>query len=444
MCYAIIIPEKDGVFMKRNAMQSLINWKNDPERKPLILRGARQVGKTWLMKEFGQTCYANYVYFNFDEEDELKSIFQANKNPHRIIELLSMISGEKIQPGETLILFDEIQECPEALNTLKYFKEKANEYHVVSAGSLLGTILAQPKSYPVGMVNLLDIFPLTFDEFLEATDPALYTYYDSIQKEQTIEEIFHSRLSEACNYYFIIGGMPECVSSWIKYKDPARISQIQRELIEIYENDFTKHNGKINSGRILLVFRSIVAQLAKPNEKFMYGAVREGGRARDFEEAIEWLVSAGMLNRVYNVSKMEHPLSAFDKLDQFKLFVFDTGLLKHMAGIDNSAILLKSSYQFKGALTENYILQQLQGQFEIAPRYYSDKNSEIDFVLQNGTDIIPVEVKAGEDKSAPSFKRYVAENHPAAALRFSKRGYRKDGDITNLPLYLVCKTRDLL
>ena len=444
MCYAIIIPEKDGVFMKRNAMQSLINWKNDPERKPLILRGARQVGKTWLMKEFGQTCYANYVYFNFDEEDELKSIFQANKNPHRIIELLSMISGEKIQPGETLILFDEIQESPEALNTLKYFKEKANEYHVVSAGSLLGTILAQPKSYPVGMVNLLDIFPLTFDEFLEATDPALYTYYDSIQKEQTIEEIFHSRLSEACNYYFIIGGMPECVSSWIKYKDPARISQIQRELIEIYENDFSKHNGKINSGRILLVFRSIVAQLAKPNEKFMYGAVREGGRARDFEEAIEWLVSAGMLNRVYNVSKMEHPLSAFDKLDQFKLFVFDTGLLKHMAGIDNSAILLKSSYQFKGALTENYILQQLQGQFEIAPRYYSDKNSEIDFVLQNGTDIIPVEVKAGEDKSAPSFKRYVAENHPAAALRFSKRGYRKDGDITNLPLYLVCKTRDLL
>ena len=444
MCYAIIIPEKDGVFMKRNAMQSLINWKNDPERKPLILRGARQVGKTWLMKEFGQTCYANYVYFNFDEEDELKSIFQANKNPHRIIELLSMISGEKIQPGETLILFDEIQECPEALNTLKYFKEKANEYHVVSAGSLLGTILAQPKSYPVGMVNLLDIFPLTFDEFLEATDPALYTYYDSIQKEQTIEEIFHSRLSEACNYYFIIGGMPECVSSWIKYKDPARISQIQQELIEIYENDFSKHNGKINSGRILLVFRSIVAQLAKPNEKFMYGAVREGGRARDFEEAIEWLVSAGMLNRVYNVSKMEHPLSAFDKLDQFKLFVFDTGLLKHMAGIDNSAILLKSSYPFKGALTENYILQQLQGQFEIAPRYYSDKNSEIDFVLQNGTDIIPVEVKAGEDKSAPSFKRYVAENHPAAALRFSKRGYRKDGDITNLPLYLVCKTRDLL
>ena len=190
--------------------------------------------------------------------------------------------------------------------------------------------------------------------------------------------------------------------------------------------------------------RSIVSQLAKSNEKFMYGAVREGGRARDFEEAIEWLVSAGMLNRVYNVSKMEHPLTAFDKLDQFKLFVFDTGLLKHMAGIDNSAILLKSDYQFKGPLTENYVLQQLRGQFDVEPRYYSDKNSEIDFVLQYGTEIIPVEAKGGEDKSAPSFKKYVKDNQPEYALRYSKRGYRKDGDITNLPLYLAGKTRELL
>mgnify|MGYP002664336863 FL=1 len=445
MCYTLIIPpERIVTAMKRNAIQDLINWKNDEERKPLVLKGARQVGKTWLMKEFGKNYYKSFVYFNFDEEDELKSIFEANKNPQRILELLSLICGEKILPGETLIIFDEIQECPEALNTLKYFKEKANEYHVIAAGSLLGTLLAKPKSYPVGMVNLLDIYPLNFEEFLEATDPVLYAYYDSIQKEQQIEEIFHNRLLEAYNNYLIIGGMPECVASWVNHKDPARISQIQRELIEVYENDFSKHNGKVNSGRILMVFRSIVAQLAKPNEKFMYGAVREGGRARDFEEAIEWLVSAGMLNRVYNVSKMEHPLSAFDKLDQFKLFVFDTGLLKHMAGIDNSAILLKADYQFKGPLTENYVLQQLRGQFEVAPRYYSDKNSEIDFVLQHGTEIIPVEAKGGEDKSAPSFKRYVADHHPKHALRFSKRGYRKDGEITNLPLYLARKTKELL
>ncbi len=430
--------------MKRNAIESLLKWKKDEERKPMVLKGARQVGKTWLMKEFGKSYYEDFVYFNFDEEDELKSIFEVNKNPHRIIELLSMIVGKKILPEATLIIFDEIQECPAALNALKYFKEKANEYHVIAAGSLLGTLLAKPKSYPVGMVNLLDIYPLTFDEFLGATDEPLYSYYQSITKGQEIEELFHNRLMEAYHYYLIIGGMPECVVSWIKYKDPTRIVQIQKELVQIYENDFSKHNGKVNSGRILMVFRSIVTQLAKSNEKFMYGAVREGGRARDFEEAIEWLVSAGMLDRVYNVSKIEHPLSAFDKLEQFKLFVFDTGLLKYMAGIDNSAILLKTDYQFKGPLTENYILQQLRGQFEVAPRYYSDRSGEIDFVIQYAAAVIPVEVKGGGDKSAPTFKKYVSERQPEYVVRFSKRGYRKDGYITNMPLYLARKMRELL
>ena len=430
--------------MKRTAMEKLVAWKSSDERKPMVLKGARQVGKTWLMKEFGKNYYKSFVYFNFDEEDELKSIFETNKNPQRIIELLSMIAGEKIHPLDTLVIFDEVQECPEALNALKYFKEKANEYHVIAAGSLLGTLLAKPKSYPVGMVNLLDIFPLTFEEFLEATDAPLFAYYEGIHKEQQIEEIFHNRLLESYNNYLIIGRMPECVSSWLKHKDPAKIAQIQRELIEVYENDFSKHNGKVNSGRILMVFRSIVTQLAKSNEKFMYGAVKEGARARDFEEAIEWLVSAGMLNRIYNVSKLEHPLSAFDKLDQFKLFLFDTGLLKQMAGIDNSAILLKSTYQFKGPLTENYVLQQLRGQFDVMPRYFSSRNGEIDFVLQCGMDIIPVETKGGEDKSAPTFKKYVADNHPQYAVRFSKMGYRKDGNITNIPLYLVGKTKELL
>lgn len=430
--------------MKRNAMDALIKWKNDEERKPMVLRGARQVGKTWIMKEFGQNYYENYVYFNFDEEEALKSIFEVNKNPQRIVELLSMIAGEKIHPKTTLIIFDEIQECPAALNALKYFKEKANDYHVIAAGSLLGTLLAQPKSYPVGMVNLLNIAPLTFDEFLHATDEPLYSYYQTITKEQQMEKLFHNRLLEAYNYYLIIGGMPECVASWIKHKDPARVIQIQKELVQIYENDFSKHNGKVNSGRILMVFRSIVTQLAKSNEKFMYGAVREGGRARDFEEAIEWLVSAGMLNRVYNISKPEHPLAAFEKPDQFKLFVFDTGLLKYMAGIDNSAILVKTDYQFKGPLTENYVLQQLCGQFDVEPHYYSERSGEIDFVIQYGTSIIPVEVKGGEDKSAPTFKNYISDNQPKYAVRFSKRGYRKDGYITNMPLYLARKMKELL
>ena len=430
--------------MERNVMKELKQWKISAERKPLILKGARQVGKTWIMKEFGKSCYKNFVYFNFDEEKELKSIFETNKNPHRILELLSMISGQKIEPETTLVLFDEIQECPDALNSLKYFKEKANEYHVIAAGSLLGTLLARPKSYPVGMVNLLEVGPLTFDEFLRAIDAVLYQYYVSIEKQDTIEEIFHNRLLEVYHYYLIIGGMPECVSTWIRNKDPKKIYQIQRELLEVYENDFSKHNGKVNSGRILLVFRSIASQLAKENEKFMYGAVREGGRAREFEEAIEWLVSAGMLNRVYNVSKPEHPLPAFDRLDCFKLYLFDTGLLKCMAGVANSAILLNTDYQFKGPLTENFILQQMKGQFDVFPHYYSTKRGEIDFLIQNGQDIFPVEVKGGKNKRAATFKNYIEECHPSEAVRFSERGHRKDGAITNIPLYLASRVAVLL
>lgn len=430
--------------MKRDVLKKMQQWKNDPERKPLILKGARQVGKTWLMKEFGTNFYESYVYFNFDEDPALHSIFQTNKNPARIIELLSLIAQQKIYPKKTLIIFDEVQECPEALNSLKYFKENAPEYHIIAAGSLLGTLLAQPKSYPVGMVNVMHIYPLTFSEYLAAEDPALYDYYCNINSGTQIDQIFHNRLTEACDRYFIIGGMPECVASWLKYKDPARVSMIQQELLELYENDFSKHNGKVNSGRILMVFRSIVSQLAKSNEKFMYGAVREGGRARDFEEAIEWLVSAGMLNRVYNVSKIEHPLSAFEQLDQFKLFLFDTGLLKHLAGIENGSILLKSDYQFKGQLTENYILQQMISQFDVPLRYYSAQHSELDFLAQFSGGIVPIEVKAGSDKSAPSFKRYIAEKQPKYAVRFSKREYRTDGLITNVPLYLAGRTKELL
>lgn len=425
-------------------MEQLKIWKSRSDRKPLILKGARQVGKTWLMKEFGRTNYDNFAYFNFDEEESLSSIFESNKNPIRIIELLSLLSGNKIQPGKTLIIFDEIQECSAALNTMKYFYEKANEYHVISAGSMLGTLLAQPKSYPVGMVNVINIYPLAFDEFLAAVDNQLYAYYRTVKPGQAIEEIFHTKLLEVYNYYLIIGGMPECVSSWLQFKDPQKINQIQTELLNIYENDFAKHNGKVNSGRILQVFRSIVTQLAKGNEKFIFGCVKEGGRAREFEEAIEWLVSAGMLNRIYNVSKPEHPLSAFDQLSHFKLFVFDTGLLKHMAGIDNSAILLKADYQFKGPLTENYILQQLKGLFDIEPRYYANKKIEIDFLIQNGIDIIPIEAKGGESKSAVSLKTFIRERNPVNAIRYSKMGYVKNGKITNIPLYLVCETKELI
>ena len=431
--------------MKRNAIEQLLAWKNSTDRKPLVLKGARQVGKTWLMEEFGRLYYDDTFYFNFDEEDELQSVFKTNKNPHRIIELLGMIKGKKILPEKHLIIFDEVQEYSEALNSLKYFCEKANEYHIISAGSLLGTLLAKPKSYPVGKVNLLNISPMTFDEFLAASDEGLYSYYTAIQKGQQIEEIFHHRLLDAYNYYLIIGGMPECVQSWITHKDPAEISRIQQELIELYENDFSKHNGKVNSGRILMVFRSLVTQLSKDNEKFIFGCVREGARAREFEEAIEWLVSAGMVMRIYNVSKPEHPLKAYEQLNHFKLFMFDVGLMKQMAAISNEAILLKSDYQFKGALTENYVLQQIKAIYDTEPKYYAPTSTnEIDFVVQDGVDIIPIEVKAGESVTSASFKNYIKEYKPEKAVRLSKLGYEINDSFVNLPLYLANKMGELV
>lgn len=431
--------------MERTAIKSLAKWKKDSDRKPLILKGARQVGKTWLMKEFGEKYYEEYFYFNFDEDEEIASIFQKNKDPFRIVELLGMICGKKIEPENHLIIFDEVQECPEALNSLKYFYEKANEYHIISAGSLLGTLLAGPKSYPVGKVNVMNLYPLTFEEFLCAVDNSLYKYYEQISKASIIEDIFYTKLTEMYQYYLIIGGMPECVNNWLKNKDCAKILQIQKELIELYENDFSKHNGKVNSGRILLVFRSIVNQLAKDNSKFIYGCVREGARAREFEEAIEWLVSAGMVIRINNVSKPEHPLNAFVEVNHFKLFMFDVGLLKCMAGISNEAILLKKEYQFKGALTENYCVQQLVSSYGSIPKYYvQDQNNEIDFLLEDGIDIIPVEVKAGESLRSNSFKKYIANKNPKKAIRYSMLNYIEQDKIVNIPLFLIGKTKELL
>ena len=430
--------------MKRNILNKLIAWKDDIDRKPLIIKGARQVGKTWIMKEFGSTFKDGYVYFNFDEEPLLVSIFKDTKNPAIIIDKLSLLKNKKISPGNTLIIFDEIQECPDALNSLKYFNENAKEYHIVAAGSLLGTLLAKPKSYPVGQVNTLNLDPLTFDEFLCAVDESLYSYYLSIKKDQLIDDIFHNRLLEVFSTYLIVGGMPECVSSWITYKDPEKIRRIQKEIIELYENDFSKHNGNVNAGKILLVFRSIVSQLAKENKKFIYGTVKSGARAREFEGAIEWLVSAGMINRVVNISKIEYPLNAFDILGQFKLYFFDTGLLKNMAGLDNGEILLDTAYQFKGPLIENYVLQQIKNEFTVPPHYYSNKNGELDFLIQDKTNIIPIEVKAGNNKKATSFKKYIKEKNPTVAIRYSTMGYRKDGEITNIPLYLVSKTKELI
>lgn len=423
--------------MQRKALAQLLDWKKSPRRKPLILKGARQVGKTWLMKEFGRLNYEKAFYFSFEREEELFHIFEKNKDPLRIIDQLGTIYNDKIEPEKHLIIFDEIQECPKALNSLKYFNEEANEFHIIAAGSHLGTLLAESMSYPVGKVNLLDIYPMDFEEFLEAVEPSLLKYIEQTSPDEIIE-IQHTKLIEHYHNYLIIGGMPECVSCWVNEKNSGIVAEIQKELINLYENDFAKHNKKVNAARILLVFRSLVSQLSKENEKFIYGCVKQGARAREFEESIEWLVSSGIVLRVYDVTKPEHPLKAFEDFSSFKLFFFDVGLLKYAAGVSNKDIILDTGFQFKGALTENYVLQQLIPQFDIKPHYYSpSQNYEIDFLLQNESDIIPVECKAGKNTVSASFKRYRNEQNPNFSIRFSELPYKKQEDMINVPLYLA-------
>lgn len=429
--------------MQRKVLAQLLEWKNSSRRKPLILKGARQVGKTWLMKEFGRINYEKTFYFSFEKEEELSNIFEKNKDPIRIIDQLGTIYNNKIEPEQHLIIFDEIQECPKALNSLKYFNEEANEYHIIAAGSLLGTLLAESMSYPVGKVNLLNVYPMDFEEFLGAVQPWLLKYIEETRPEDIIE-IQHTKLIEQYHNYLIVGGMPECVSSWVNEKNSGIVAQIQKELINIYENDFAKHNKKVNAARILLVFRSLVSQLSKENEKFVYGCVKSGARAREFEESIEWLVSSGIVLRTYDVTKPEHPLKAFENLSNFKLFFFDTGLLKFAAGISNKDIILDTGFQFKGPLTENYCLQQLIPQFEVSPHYYSPaQNYEIDFLLQNESDIIPVECKAGKNIISASFKRYRNEQKPNLAIRFSELPYNEQEDMVNIPLYLAGQIKRL-
>lgn len=432
--------------MYRKVLDELLAWKDSPRRKPLVLKGARQVGKTWLMKELASKAYDDSVYFSFDKDADAVKIFDETKDPKLILERLSLIQGKAIRPEKTLIILDEIQECPNALGSLKYFNEEANEYHVITAGSLLGTYLAKPMSYPVGKVNLLDIYPLSFEEYLAAADSGMYQYFCSIQSSADYVSAFHTKMMEHYKKYLIIGGMPECVQSWVNNADPGEITAIQTEIISFYENDFTKHHKEVNSGKILQVFRSIVPQLAKENnEKFMYAAIAKSARAKDFEDAIEWLISSGIAYRILNISKPEYPLKAYEMLNYFKLFLLDVGLMKHLAGLTNKSILLSESFQFKGQLTESYVLEQLMPILPNAPGFYAfAQDREIDFILQHGESIVPIEVKAGKNKKAVSFKSYIDKHNPETAVRFSSMEYLKNGAITNIPLYFVGKMFELI
>ncbi len=424
--------------MKRFLMDKLIEWKNSKDRKPLILRGARQVGKTFLLKEFGSTQYDNVAYFNFDHDDGLAELFIDTKNPRRIIEQLSLV-GEKINPQTTLIIFDEIQECPNALNSLKYFCEEANEYHVACAGSLLGIRLSQ-TSFPVGKVDFLNMYPMTFSEFLIADGlENLVKVMEQTTEIQNIPKIFESQLIEKLKTYYIVGGMPEAVNSWVNEKDIAKVSQIQKNILDAYESDFSKHVDVKEANKISLIWNGIPSQLAKDNKKFIYQVVKEGARAREYESALNWLNDANLITKCYQVNKCSFPLKGYTDLSSYKIYMNDVGLLRRMANLDSKIILdgNKLFQEFKGSFTENYVANTLQNLLGEAPYYYNFDRNEIDFVIQLKNEIIPIEVKSDKNTNHNSLTKYNAKNDNEISFRFSLQNLSKDGKIINIPLYFI-------
>lgn len=426
--------------MERNIMKELIKWKESKTRKPLILRGARQVGKTYILKEFGKENYQNVAYFNFDNDEELKNIFLHTKDPKRIIEQLVLVSEERIEPDKTLIIFDEVQECPNALNSLKYFNEDANEYHIIAAGSLLGIRLSH-TSFPVGKVEFLDMYPMTFTEFLKADGSEnLVQYMESIKGFENILEVFWSRLEEKLKTYFIIGGMPEAVNSWVLKKDITEVNKIQKNILEAYEEDFSKHTTATEANRISIIWNSIPSQLAKNNKKFLYQVAKEGARAREYEGAVNWLNDANLIYKIYNITKPSMPLIAYNDLSSFKIYLNDIGLLKSMTNLSSRVIIEGNRIfeEFKGALTENYVLQMLISSGIIKPNYFIfDNKYKIDYLIQYENEIIPIEVKSSENISSVSFKNYNEKFKPKIRVRFSMKNLQKDDNLINIPLFMV-------
>ena len=429
--------------MERVAISVLLQWKQSKHRKPLILKGVRQVGKTWILNEFGKQYYENIAYFNFDEQEELAEFFATTKDVKRILQNLTMVHGSPILPEKTLIIFDEIQECNKALNTLKYFCENAPEYHIACAGSLLGIALSKPASFPVGKVDFLTIHPMTFTEFLLANgDENLVEYMKGIDAIEPIPDIFFHPLQEKLKMYYITGGMPESVRSWTEERDVGRVQSSLRNILNAYALDFSKHAEIKDIAKLGLLWESIPSQLARENKKFLYSAVKEGARAREYEDALTWLCSAGMAYKIYRSSKPGLPLSAYDDLTAFKLYAVDVGLLRRLALLDPVAFNEGSRLftEYKGALTENFVLQGLATQYEATPRYWtSGGQAEVDFMIQRGNDIIPIEVKADENVISRSLTLYAQkyEKDTKIRLRFSLKNLKKDDNLVNIPLFMI-------
>ncbi len=426
--------------MYRIAIEKLLKWKQSKRRKPLIIEGARQVGKTWLMKEFGRQAYADTVYINFDSNSRMAELFASDLDTERLIMGLELYAGRKIDPDNSLLIFDEVQEVPRALSSLKYFYENAPQYHIVCAGSLLGIALHQGTSFPVGKVDFLKLYPLSFKEFLMATDKEQFAKLLDKQDFQMITS-FKQTYIDALRYYYFAGGMPEAVQSFAENKDFNEVREIQKRILAAYEQDFSKHAPNEIVPRLRMLWNSIPSQLAKENKKFIYGLVREGARAKDYETAIMWLSDCGLVHKVSRINAAGIPLRAYEDLKAFKLFVVDVGLLGCMAGLRQRTLLDGNDLfvEFKGALTEQYVCQQLKTIQDLDVYYYTNNRGscEVDFVVDTGELIVPVEVKAEVNLRAKSLKTYQEKFSPEVAIRTSMADYKKEERLINLPLYAI-------
>ncbi len=427
--------------MKRLLISELIRWKNKENRQPLVLKGARQVGKTWLLKHFGETCFEDYVYLNFEKESILASLFERALSPAQIIENLSIYCGKPISPQKTLLIFDEIQEVPRALTSLKYFAEELPEYAICCAGSLLGIALHEGTSFPVGKVDFLELRPLSFAEFLMANGET--PLIEHIQRSESADSIvlLKEKLENYLKQYFVIGGMPAVVNSWVETHDYLAVQEKQEYIIETYQHDLSKHAPGNLIEKIRYVWNSIPSQLAKEQKKFVYGLVRAGARAREYEDAILWLQDAGLIHKVYRVSTPKLPLKAYCDLKSFKIFMLDVGILRVMSELPAQVVLEKNTLfeEFKGALTEQYALQELLCNREIPNCYYwtSGNTAEVDFLFAYKTSIIPLEVKSSDNTKAKSLKEYDKKFAPPLLMETSLKPFRQMNHFVNIPLYLL-------
>lgn len=433
--------------MYRYKIKELDSWKKSKDRKPLIIRGARQVGKTWLMKEFGKIEYEKCAYINFDDNSRMEQLFSGDFDIERIIQGLKIESGINIEPENTLIIFDEIQETPKALTALKYFYEKANEYHIVAAGSLLGVAMHEGTSFPVGKVDFLDLYPLNFYEFLEALGEK--TLVDLIEKNDIdLINVFADKLKQYLKQYLYIGGMPEVVDSYVQNKDFEEVRKKQIILLEAYEQDFSKHAPNAVVPRIRQLWNNIPTQLAKENKKFIYGLIKEGARAREYELALSWLIDCGLVYQVNRVNDCKVPLSAYQDFNAFKLYLLDVGLLCAMAKLDAKTIIDGNEIfiEFKGALTEQFVLTELKTNTKTPIFYWSAEKgiSEVDYIIQLGQNNIPIEVKSSENLQAKSLKTFVQKYNTPLNIRTSMANYRKEEWLINIPLYMIGNINNII